>query len=240
MDLSDKYILVAGGAGGVGEGIVTALLKQGAYVFVPSRSESKLKKLKLNCENIKSGRLITILGDIGNSNGAIHIRSQIRMHIHELDVLVASLGGWWQGLLFTEVDLNTWKRIIANNLTSHFLTVKYFLPLVKKGTGIYLHINGYSAEKAMPKAGPVAMMAAAQKSMVLTLAEECRSSSKLVYELILGPVNTRAQIEAGHVNKNWNSAEEVGDFVYDLISRMPEPVVHYLLRREENLRKGVV
>ena len=37
-------VLVAGGAGGVGEGIVRHLLRAGHFVVVPSRSQAKSKK----------------------------------------------------------------------------------------------------------------------------------------------------------------------------------------------------
>jgi len=40
--LTGKVALVAGGSGGVGEGIVRQLLTDGATVVVPSRSNEKL------------------------------------------------------------------------------------------------------------------------------------------------------------------------------------------------------
>ena len=46
MKLDKAKVVVAGGTGGVGEGIVRAFLKQGAHVVVPSRSESKLEGLR--------------------------------------------------------------------------------------------------------------------------------------------------------------------------------------------------
>lgn len=44
--LSGKIALIAGGTGGVGEGIVRAFLKEGATVVVPSRSSENLEQLR--------------------------------------------------------------------------------------------------------------------------------------------------------------------------------------------------
>jgi len=43
--LDGKTALIAGGTGGVGEGIVRAFLSEGATVIVPSRSSDRLQQL---------------------------------------------------------------------------------------------------------------------------------------------------------------------------------------------------
>jgi len=232
MDLSEKYALVAGGAGSVGEGIVKTLLSYQATVFVPSRSEAKLKQLQDYCGGNGSGRLIPILGDIGNANGAVHIRTQMRRFTTKLDLLVASLGGWWQGLPFTEVDMNTWKRILNNNLTSHFLTAKYFIPLLTLNSGVYIHINGASSEDPPPKAIPVSMAAAAQKMMATALSDELAAEGKLVYELILGPVTTRSRLKTQKVSPDWYTAEQVGKYIAELYDNRPPQLIHRLLEKK--------
>jgi NAD(P)-dependent dehydrogenase (short-subunit alcohol dehydrogenase family) len=49
--LNQQNILVAGGAGEVGEGITQQLLAAGATVIVPSRSPDKLERLKMQVEH---------------------------------------------------------------------------------------------------------------------------------------------------------------------------------------------
>jgi NADP-dependent 3-hydroxy acid dehydrogenase YdfG len=44
-ELGNKLVVVAGGAGDIGERITRLFLQQGARVLVPSRSKEKLKAL---------------------------------------------------------------------------------------------------------------------------------------------------------------------------------------------------
>jgi NAD(P)-dependent dehydrogenase (short-subunit alcohol dehydrogenase family) len=231
--LEGAKVVVAGGAGGVGEGIVRALLKHGARVLVSSRNEEKLRGLQAYCQDIPTGELLPLVGDLGDEESARALQSQIYERFRELDVAVASLGGWWQGKPLTSVDMPTWDRILRENLTAHFLAVKMLVPLLHPKTGSYVHVNGFGAEQPYPMAGPVAMAAAAQKSMALTLAEELSPTGIRVYELILGPIQTRQRQSQGQGQKEWYTPEEVGEEIAGLVTRRDEQIVHRLLSKRD-------
>jgi NAD(P)-dependent dehydrogenase (short-subunit alcohol dehydrogenase family) len=232
-DLEGARIVVAGGAGGVGEGIVRSLLRQGARVLVPSRSEERLRALEAYCRDVPTGELLTLVGDLGDEETARALQAQIYQRFRELDAAVASLGGWWQGKPLTSVDMATWERILRENLTAHFLALKMLVPLLHPKTGSYVHINAFSAEQPYPMAGPVAMAGAAQKSMVLTLAEELKPTGIRVYELILGPVRTRQREANGSGQADWYTAEEIGDEVSQLVGERSGEIVHRRLSRRD-------
>lgn len=234
--MRNKIALVAGGAGGVGEGVVTSLLKENATVIVPSRSEDKLQKLVEYTRSIDKGILVPMLGSVSNAAQIEQLAREINRKYARIDLLIASLGGWWQGKNLVDLDLETWNRILNDNLTSHFLTVKYFIPLLMKSKeGFYFHINGFSAEEPYPQATPVAMMAAAQKMMVQSLALELKSTVVRVYELILGPMKTRYRLAYQQGKDNWYLPEEIGNYLQTLVlneNSKPGEVVHRLLSRE--------
>jgi NAD(P)-dependent dehydrogenase (short-subunit alcohol dehydrogenase family) len=232
--LEGAKVVVAGGAGGVGEGIVRSLLRQGARVLATSRSEEKLKELAEYCADIKTGELLTAAGDHGDEEAARALQHQVFERFRELDLAVASLGGWWQGRPLTSVDVALWDRILRENLTSHFLAIKMLVPLLHPKTGSYVHINGFSAEEPYPMAGPVAMAAAAQKSMVQTLAEELKPTGIRVYELILGPVQTRRRLRQGQVQADWYTPEEIGDQIADLVTRRDAELIHRLASKRDS------
>ena len=225
--------MVAGGAGGVGEGIVRALLKQGASVLVPSRSEERLRDLVAYCQDVTTGELLTVVGDLRDEASARTLQNQIFERYRELDVAVAALGGWWQGKPLTSVDMPTWERILRENLTAHFLSVKMLVPLLNPKTGSYVHVNGVSAEQPYPMAAPMAMAAAAQKSMALTLAEELSPTGIRVYELILGPLQTRPRLRQGKVQQDWYTPEEIGLEIAGLVTLRDEQTVHRLLSKRD-------
>ncbi|HEY0511377.1 MAG TPA: SDR family oxidoreductase [Thermoanaerobaculia bacterium] len=231
--LEGAKVVIAGGAGGVGEGVVRALLKRGARVLATSRSEEKLRGLETYCKDIATGELLTVAGDLGDEESARALQSEIYARFRELDVAVASLGGWWQGKPLTSVDMATWERILRENLTSHFLALKMLVPLLHPKTGSYVQINGFSAEQPYPMAGPVAMAGAAQKSLALTLAEELKPTGIRVYELILGPIRTRQRQGRGHGQPDWYTPEEIGDHISGLVTRRDEEIVHRLLSKRD-------
>lgn len=220
--------LVLGGTGDVGEGIVRSFLKHGATVLVPSRTQAKLDALRDYVADIGADALRTFTGALDTPEDAEALRDKIGGAASRVDVVVAALGGWSQGHLLTGVGFDLWQQIVRNNLTTHFLAMKTFVPLLTPGTGRYVHINGQSAEGGHPGAGPVAAISAAQRSLALTLAEELRPHGLAVHELLLPPVNTRRRISHRHDRPEWPTAEEVGDYVAALINGNERTVLHWI------------
>jgi NAD(P)-dependent dehydrogenase (short-subunit alcohol dehydrogenase family) len=213
--LSDKIIAVAGGTGSVGQGIVRTLLKEEATVIVPCRKKGSEKDLLLNIQDLRSGKLHLIFENISEEKGALQIREDIHSIFGPIDMAVASLGGWWQGATLFDLEINSWQEILQNNLTSHFMAQKTFIPLLKN-KGSYMHINGLAAEEAIPKAGPLCMAAAAQKMMMKTLSLELQDTNIRTYELILGYMKTRERILQKRCKDEWYTPEEVGEYIISL------------------------
>lgn len=226
--MKDLTTLILGGAGDVGEGIVRSFLKHGATVLATSRTQTKLDVLRDYVGDIEMGTLKAITGSLDTPEAAEALRDKIADLASRVDVIVAVLGGWSQGYPITGVGFDVWQGIVRNNLTTHFLAMKTFVPLLAPGSGTYVHINGQSAEGAHPGAGPVAAMSAAQKSLALTLAEELRQSGLKVHELLLPPINTRRRISRHYDRPEWPSAEEIGDYVAALIDTNDREIVHWI------------
>jgi NAD(P)-dependent dehydrogenase (short-subunit alcohol dehydrogenase family) len=127
-----KQILVAGGTGGVGEGIVRALLDAGHRVIVPSRSTERLDRLR---RDVGGGTaLTTFTGAIGTIDGARTIRDRIASEIGRLDVLIPSLGGWWEGGLLDTAPA-VWDAVMDEMLRTHYVFAHVFMPVIRAQTG---------------------------------------------------------------------------------------------------------
>ncbi len=232
--LSNKTAVVLGGTGGVGEGIVKSLLAAGASVVVPTRSEYKIARLREYVGPELATNLLIRQGSVNNEESARDLGEFLHKNYKSIDIAVASLGGWHQGYPLYSYPLHDWERILRDNLTSHFLAIKTLVPMLNPQSGYYFHINGYSAEEAYPMAGPVAMTAAAQKSLIQTLAKEVNRTGIKVYELILGPMKTRDRIKHGHGQDDWYFPEEIGDYIRgQILMNHQDEVVHYLLHKPQ-------
>jgi NAD(P)-dependent dehydrogenase (short-subunit alcohol dehydrogenase family) len=234
--LDGKVVLVAGGAGNIGREIVAAMLAAGAAVAVPSRDPERLAQLESSAGGAgERERLLTIQAEVSAPDGAEHVRDQVVASLGGLDAVAAAVGGWWQGAPLWEVPVDTFDRVLASNLRSHFVIARTFMPVLLDRPGSsYTFVNGTAAENPTPNAGPASVAAAAQLMLMRTLAAETRSARVRVNLLLLGPVLTAAR--RGEQHPDWITGQEVGELAAFLASdraRMISGSVLHLPRRPE-------
>jgi NAD(P)-dependent dehydrogenase (short-subunit alcohol dehydrogenase family) len=219
--LDGKITLIAGGAGNVGEGVVQVFLKEGATVVVPSRKSEPLEQLRELLGPLATDRFVPLVGNIGQLEGAEHLRDEILNKFGRLDAVVASLGGWWQGNVpLTQVSMEVWQQYLESNLTSHFVVARTFLPvLADHKSSSYTLLGGSAAEMPFPNVSPVAITAAGQLMLAKVVIEEMKrqgSSLRINEVIVQGMVKTRAM--AAHAGAEWISPQEIGEFTAWLAS----------------------
>lgn len=221
--------MVAGAAGGVGEGIVRALLADDELrVVATSRDPGRLALLEQRVAGADrdgapertgvAGRLVTIAGDAGDPDGAAAIAKRVRDEFGPLAVAIASLGaGWWEGPPLLETDPAAWDNVMREMLTTHFVFARTFVPeLLRAPGGLYLGIGGGAAFHPMPGASIVSVAAAAQLMMTRALATELRGADVRIAELAVnGPIHTRESAE--FADATWITADDVGAVVAELV-----------------------
>lgn len=207
--ISDGRYYVAGGTGEVGEGIVRSLLTAGATVVVPARSPEKFQQLQAAIGS--NDRLSAVAGDYGTVAGALALRDQV-LAAGPLDGVIASIGGWWQGLPLSQVGEADWATMIANNLTSHYATARAFLPHLEQNNGVFVQILGGAAEEPIPGCSLVSITAAGVDMMGRVLAAE--SSARFRQLQINSFVATRSRT---HTEPSWVTADDVGNLALTLI-----------------------
>jgi 3-oxoacyl-[acyl-carrier protein] reductase len=211
--LEGKIALIAGGTGGVGEGIVRAFLQEGATVVVPSRTQEKLEELRGYLGATE--RFIPIVGDMSDSDRKGNCLERILNQVGHLDAVVASLNGRWnEDIPLLKTSLEDWKRMLDSNLTSHFVAARTFLPVLKRGS-TYTLIGGGAADQAIPNYGLVCIPAAAEIMLTQMLIEENKNSGVRINEVILHSlIATKERPADGH--PEWLSADEVGRYTASL------------------------
>lgn len=215
METGERTVLVAGGAGAVGEGIVGALLTAGARVVVPSRSAGRLEGLRDRFGG--AGGLVTVVGDVGHPTGALAVRDRVADEVGALDAVIASVGGWWSGDPVVDLPVDTWRRLVDDRLTPHVVVARTFLPVVADRRGSsYTTINGSAGLEPVAGAGPQCVASAGLLMLTDVLAEEHRDAPVRINSLVLmTPVLTRAR---GDGPDHWLRADEVGRYAAHLVS----------------------
>jgi len=225
-----KQIMVAGGTGGVGEAIVRALLAAEHRVIVPSRSAAKLERLRRDVEGTPagSGNLVTLTGEIGTVDGAHTLRERIAREFGRLDVLIPSLGGWWEGGLLDATPA-IWDTVMDEMLRTHYVFAHVFVPVLcaQLGGGRYIGIGGGAAYHPIHRSSLVSIAAAAQLMLTRALRLEIEDPAVDVLELVVdGPVRTR---DSAHLAApDWITADDVGRVVVELVAhgRTSDPATH--------------
>lgn len=210
----DGRVLVVAGGGVAGEAVAAGLLRQGATVAVTSRSEERLKEIR---EELASPRLRTFAGQMSELAGVEAVRDRVVGALGRIDGVVAALGGWWEGPPLSRLHPDIWHRVLADNLTSHFLAARAFLPaLTGRPEAVYVMLGGVGATIPIPHAGPVSVTGAAQTRLLECLAAE-QTGVRLHEVRILTPIVTR-HWDRPDREPGWLSGAQVGDYLATVVS----------------------
>jgi 3-oxoacyl-[acyl-carrier protein] reductase len=134
--LSGRRALVTGGGTGIGHAVAAALATAGAQVAVTYRSHAPSDDL-----------LSALEGPAGNAPLALRVEAVAEDEVEDavtraveslggLDILVNNVGGLVTRATLAELDLATWREVLAVNLDSMFLFSHHALPhLPRHGNG---------------------------------------------------------------------------------------------------------
>lgn len=210
-----KVAAVAGGSGGIGEGIVAALLAAGYRVYVPTRAGDRSNRLKDYLGDPEELRLIP--ADLCDEDHVLALRDEILSAEGKVDAAIVSVGADYYGYRMHRMPRGDWDRSIQDNLVTHFNTQRVFIEQMRKQNhGVYVSLIGPEAESIRPDAGVLSIMAAAQKMMARVIAHEAIDSAIRVYALT-AHTTIRTRSRGSEVNDAWIDARDLGDYVAGLI-----------------------
>lgn len=122
-ELKGKGVLITGGAGGIGTATVRAFAEEGARVAVHYRtSDEQARALAAEVGGV------TLRADLTSEAEVDTLIPEAVKAMGRLDVLVANAGHWpSEDEPVWKMSLERWRRTLAENLDSVFLTCRAFL-----------------------------------------------------------------------------------------------------------------
>jgi len=93
LKLNDKRALVLASSGGLGLGVATALVREGAHVLLAARSEDKLAAAAKSLTDAGPGRATWVSVDLGEASAAEAIYEAAVERLGGVDILVNNTGG---------------------------------------------------------------------------------------------------------------------------------------------------
>lgn len=205
--LEGRVVLVAGGTGGVGEGIVAELLAQGARVVVQSRRQAALDGL---AERLGPGaRIGGVVAELGTDAGKEALRSAVAAH--GVTAVVGSLGGFWQGLGVVDLPRAALDQVNDGGYLAHLGLAQAVLPVLSGPKAALVQINGLAALAGIPNSSALCISAAAQLALTRCLIVEAAADGPMIATFLIDQlVRTRAM---QHLPDSALSPREIGSVV---------------------------
>jgi L-fucose dehydrogenase len=144
LQLTDKVIIVTGGAKGIGQGIVNLLASEGAIpVIVGRNEEDNLKTMK--AVELAGGKGWQVTAELTEPPECEKSVKAVIEKFHRIDGLVNN-AGVNDGVGLEQGDYEKFMRSLHRNLVHYYLMAHQALPELKKSKGSIVNITSKTAE----------------------------------------------------------------------------------------------
>jgi len=169
MEFKDKVVVVAGGAGGIGEKIAQGFAREGGTTIILDSAEEKAQKVVQEIES-SGGKAFAAVVDATKEDKVKDAIDRVAGEFGRIDVLVNSIG-MNRPMPFLETPESLWYQIVELNLMVTVRLCKAVLPyMLKQNFGRIINLSSQQGRRAAPTAMPYAASKAGVISVTKSLA----------------------------------------------------------------------
>ncbi|MFN3842373.1 MAG: SDR family NAD(P)-dependent oxidoreductase [Rehaibacterium terrae] len=210
--------LVVGASGGLGRGIVQALLDADYPVIAVARDARRLQALK--DASARPEAVTVVPGSIADEAAGAALAASLRQLRRPPGCIVVSVMGPRERGRVLDREADFLRRKFDEDVIPHLVAARHLLPLLAEHgrCGPYLMLGGPCADSPWAGYGQLSISAAALRMLAQVLRQEALATSVRVQQLaICSPVRTGA---AGACDcPEWPTALQVGRRVVGLIEQ---------------------
>ncbi|KAI5835301.1 NAD(P)-binding protein [Schizophyllum commune Tattone D] len=130
FSVKGKVVLVTGGSRGIGKMIATGFVRNGAKVYVSSRSAKDCDKTASELTALGPGTCISLPANLQSVQEIQRLVSELKSREQVLDVLINNAGAAWGESVDTHSD-DGFTKVITLNLQRVFTLTQALLPLLR-------------------------------------------------------------------------------------------------------------
>lgn len=147
--LAGRVALVTGSASGLGRGLALALADWGADVAVHYHTSAEAAAATAAEAREHGVRATTVQADVTDPESVDDVFDDVETALGSVDVLVNNVGDF-APQHWAEIDLDTWNRVLATNLTGTMLCSRRALPGMRdREWGRIVNVGYASSEHAL-------------------------------------------------------------------------------------------
>lgn len=218
--MSERVVLVTGGAGNLGMAVCRAFLERGDAVMVPlyhTEAAQALDPLRAEFGDRVLGSSL----DLTTERGSAEAVRQAFEWRGRLDAVAHLVGGYLGGQRLGELPVDRWDAMIELNLKSAFLVARAALPrFVEAGGGSLVFVGSRAARVGRASHAAYAIAKAAVITLAESIAEEYRADGVRANVVLPGtidtPANRSAMPDADH--SAWTPPAEIAAAIAFLCS----------------------
>ncbi len=218
MKFTEKVVVVTGSTKGIGFAIAEKLVREGAKVFVCSRTRSDLEQA------------VEKLSELGEAAGKlcdVRVEEQVKAVLEScekrfggVDVLINNAGMGIFGKTVEEMSSDEFRQTLETNLFGVFYACHHAIPVMKKrDSGYIINISSLAGQNAHPRMAAYNASKFGLNGFSEALMQEVRHDNIKVSYICPGSVNTYFGDDTPSDEKAWQlQPEDVSQVVIDLLS----------------------
>ena len=200
--LQNKKAIVTGASKGIGRAISLNLAKNGCDLFLISRTEQDLKKVKdeiLQNHNVNVSYHIL---DITNFESVQEIFKTIIIKANSIDILINNAGITRDNIL-ARMNLNQWNDVINTNLNGYFNCCKHIIKhMMKNKYGRIINISSIIGKNGNPGQINYSSSKAGLVGLTKSLSKEVGARNITVNSIAPGFIKTDMTKDLDESSKN--------------------------------------
>jgi L-fucose dehydrogenase len=219
LNLTDKVIIVTGGAKGIGEGIMHALAAEGAIPVIIGRSEADdLKVVKaIKANGLKADHIVAELTRPEECKKAVQTVTERYGRING----VVNNAGVIDGVRLENGDYESFMASLHKSMVHYYLIAQYALPALKISKGAILNITSKTANTGQGNTSGYAASNGAHNALTREWAVELLKYGIRVNALVIAGCQAKKRLEIESKIPSGNpmtTTEEIADTVVFLLS----------------------
>jgi dehydrogenase/reductase SDR family protein 7B len=233
----DKIVWVTGASSGIGECLVYAFIKRGAFVIASSNEPSELERVKNNCGGV-SVRVMCVPFDLSDTTGIEKTVKTVIDQKGRIDFLV-NIGGISQRATIVETPLWLDRKIMEINYFGTIALTKAVLPyMIKQKSGHVLATSSISGRFGFPLRSAYSASKQALHGFFETLLIENRKYNIRSSVIIPGRVRTKISIRALDSEGKEHGKMDAGQMKGITPERAAEMIIKGIIKNQREILVG--